>query len=118
MAELHRFIGLAVLALAVGAAGWSTLLVVRNRPGGRPYLGTLGVVVVGAAAAALLGLVLLVGGPGPGDPLHLVYGVVAVAALPVAVIAAAGRRPRTQSLVLLAAALVEVGVLVRLVQTG
>jgi hypothetical protein len=118
VADLHRAIGLAVLALAAVAAGWSVALSVRSGAGGRPYLATLAIVVAGALAAALLGLVLLAGGPGPGDPLHLVYGVVAVGALPIAAVAASGRRPRTQSLVLLAAALVEVGVLVRLVQTG
>ncbi len=118
MAELHRAIGLGVLAVAGVGAGWSAILSFRGRAGGRPYLATVVLVVLGALAAAVLGLVLLAGGPGPGDPLHLVYGVIAVAALPVAVLAAAGRRPRTQSLVLLAGALVEVGVLVRLVQTG
>ncbi len=118
MADLHRLIGLGTLALAIVAAAWSVALTVRSRAGGRPYLGLLGVVVLVALVAALLGLLLLATGSAPADPLHLVYGVIAVTALPVAAALATGRRARTQSVALLLGGLVEIGVLVRLIQTG
>jgi hypothetical protein len=118
MADVHMAIGLAALALAIVGAAWSAVLSVRRRAGGRAYLGGLGAVVLVALAAALLGLLLLATGSAPADPLHLVYGVVAVVALPLAAAFAAGRRPRSQSLALLLGAAVEIGVIVRLFQTG
>lgn len=118
MADVHRFIGLAGIAVAAVALAWSVIIVAARREAGRPYLVGLAVVVIVAVAAAVGGLILLLTGPGPADPLHIVYGAIAVLAIPAGIAVAAGRTPRRQSIVLLVAVLVELGVTVRLLQTG
>jgi hypothetical protein len=70
------------------------------------------------ALAALAGIVVaLVDGP-PADPLHIVYGVLAVAALPGAAVAARGRTERAQTLVWAIAGLVLAILVLRLFQTS
>jgi hypothetical protein len=84
LADVHRLIavlvaiggGLLVLLVAVGE--------VRHRPPrfarDRVILAAILLVLAGSA----VGLVLLVRGPGPADPLHLLYAAVALLVLPVA----------------------------------
>lgn len=64
------------------------------------------------------GLGLLVGGTGPRDTLHLVYGMVALGSLPIGNALSRGARPRRAALIALAARIVLVAVIVRLFQTG
>jgi uncharacterized membrane protein len=71
-----------------------------------------------ALVAAAAGLVLLVGGSRPADPLHFLYGAVLVG-LALILRAAAGRRPtRRVGTWLVLGSLVLVGVLVRAFMTG
>jgi hypothetical protein len=67
--------------------------------------------------ALLTGLLSLAGGRGPADPLHFLYAVVALAALPVGrAWQGLARGPRPWPLAI--AGIVLLGVLVRLAQTG
>ena len=64
------------------------------------------------------GLGLLIGGSGPKEPLHLVYGVLAFGSLPVASSLTRSASPRRQALASLLAAVVMLVLLARLFQTG
>ncbi len=98
--------GVCIIALA----GW------LRPPMSRRWLDRL--VLAGLAIsslAAVLGLIAFVGGDHPDDPLHFLYAVVAVAALPVArAWGQSGPRPG----VMLLGGLVLLGVTLRLFQTG
>lgn len=118
MADVHRIVGLGGIAVAAIAVAWSVLIVVARRAADRAYLAALGVLVAVVLLAAIVGGLLLVTGSAPADPLHLLYGAIAVLAIPVGIGLAAGRTARRQSVVLFLAVLVELGVAVRLLQTG
>jgi hypothetical protein len=91
MTAVHGLLGSVLIAgslVVVVAATWSWLA--GRRSGGRldhrsatdrAVLAVLGVVVVGGS----LGVVLLITGSRPADPLHLLYGPAALVALPVAI---------------------------------
>jgi hypothetical protein len=74
--------------------------------------------VVTIAAGVIVGALLLVAGPGPSDPLHLLYGALALVALPGAALAASGRPARQRAIVLLVGSIVLIILVVRLFQTG
>lgn len=118
MTEIHRLLGQLVLVLALLSAAWAAVLVARGRPGSQLFIVNLGWTVAAALLAAIVGLLLLIGGPGPSDPLHLLYGALAVAALPGAALVAAGRPPRERAIVVLIGAVVLLIVVLRLFQTG
>ena len=103
-------VGLLFLAAVAASAGWSR---------GRPWLDRAMLIQVATAAAALVtGLLLLIAGNRPADPLHLLYGVVLVA-IALVVRAAAGRRPtRRVGVWLVLGSLVLGGVLFRAFMTG
>jgi hypothetical protein len=61
---------------------------------------------------------MLIGGPGVDDGLHLVYGALAVAALPVAAIYAAGHPLRRRLATWTVAGVVLLILMLRLFQTG
>lgn len=65
-----------------------------------------------------IGLGNLFGVGGPRDPLHLLYAVAAAVALPLAASFARGGSPRERGVATLLGAVVVVGVIVRLFQTG
>jgi hypothetical protein len=88
---VHNLLGLASIAGAltvVGAAAWS--VIAGWRSGGRldhrfaVDRAVLAVLVM-VAAAGLAGLTRMLGGSGPADPLHLVYGPAALISVPVAI---------------------------------
>ena len=83
LADIHR-----ILAVLVAAGGVAVALVVvvgavTHRPvrfaRDRAILTAIGLVAIGAAT----GLVILLGGGAPADPLHLLYGALALLILPV-----------------------------------
>ncbi len=99
----------AVATCAIAAAGW-----VRP-PMSRLWLDRAVLVGVGAALiAVVVGAIAGLTGPGPEDPLHLLYAALAVAILPVA--RAWGDAPRPGAMLLGGLALL--GVTLRLFQTG
>ena len=99
-------------------AVWSVgLVVARRAPGPLFRVNLIWVEVVVAAAAAVGGLFLLTGG-GPQDALHTLYGVLAVAALPIAASYAGGRSDRQAAVTWLIATIVLLILVLRLFQTG
>jgi hypothetical protein len=75
------------------------------------------VAIVAAAMAALTGVVLLVNGRRPREALHLLYGFLAIAAVPLAASLAA-RNPRRGGLYHLLAGVLLLGLCFRLAGTG
>jgi hypothetical protein len=118
LSEFHRLVAEVALALGVVTTGWALLLLLVRREPGTLFFANLAWTVGLIALAALLGLATLIGGPGVHDGLHLVYGVLAVAALPVAAFVAAGHPPRRRLATWLVAGLVLLILLLRLFQTG
>jgi hypothetical protein len=100
---------IAVATSAIAVAGW------LRPPMSRLWLDRAVLAGTGAAlVAALTGALAFATATGPGDPLHFVYAIVAVAALPIA--RAWGSAPRPGPM--LVGGLVLLGVTVRLFQTG
>jgi hypothetical protein len=99
----------------VGEAVWRAW---RPRSPGRAS-GTLEtLVLIAILVTAAGGLGLLTGGAGPHDSLHLLYGVLALGALPVAGTFSKNASPRRAGLIALVARVVLLVLLLRLFQTG
>ena len=118
MSDLHRLLAEVGLALALLNAVWSVALVALGRAPGRLYLVNLIWVVVIVTAVAGLGAILLVTGSGPHDALHLVYGALAIVALPIAAGVGSARPERHKAVIGLVASVVLVIIVLRLFQTG
>jgi hypothetical protein len=116
--DLHRLAAELVLVLAVVAVVSSVVGLATHRPASRLLVVQLAWVGSLSTVAAVLGLAVLAGGPGPQDPLHLVYGALAVGAMPVAAMFGAGRPERQQLIVSLIAGIVLLILVLRLFQTG
>jgi hypothetical protein len=116
--DLHVVLALvsvvAMAGVAVEGAGRAFL----RRPPGRFAAATRGaaVVVVGMTMAG--GVAMLVRGDRPGELLHFVYSVLALALVPFADSLAAHASPRRRGLARLLGALVALGVIARLFATG
>ena len=81
---IHRLLGYGAAAAAVIGLLWSLALVATGRPGGARFEQLQAAVVSVFLVAAASGGLLLVSGSRPGDGLHLVYAVVALAVIPLA----------------------------------
>lgn len=119
MAEIHGLAARVTLLVAILIAAWSIGLAIARRPIPTLLQGGLVWAVVLIAVSGLLGvLVALVARP-PADPLHVVYGLLALAVLPGAWgIARHGSDARRPVIVLVIAAIVLLVLLFRLFQTG
>lgn len=117
MDVVHSTLAYAAVAAVLFGTAWTAVLVVQRRPGGRLFARYQVLVVGLVILAAVAGAVRLVFNSHPADNLHLLYGVVAVAALPVARSFLAGKEPR-DSVLMLVAFVVLAGVLFRLFSTG
>ena len=84
MEQLHRVLAYATVAGVLLAVGWTVAVVVSGRGGGQRLESLQSAVVGVVALTAIVGLVQLVSGHGPHDQLHLLYGFLAVAAIPFA----------------------------------
>ncbi len=118
MTDVHRILAYVTVAAALVGLAWSIALAVGNRAAGRSYIILGGVAIGVALMGGAIGALLLGTGHSPNDALHLVYGLVSFVALPIAAVFAVGRSPRGQALVMTLGWLVELGVVVRLFQTG
>jgi len=119
MAEIHALSARIVLVLVLVTAAWSVVVAATRRPVGAALAGGLVWVVVMIAASGLLGVVTALVGSPPADPLHLVYGVLAVLVLPGTWAITRNRAdPRRTALILGVASIVQVILVVRLFQTG
>jgi putative Mn2+ efflux pump MntP len=88
---VHDLLGLATIAgslTLVGVGVWSVIAGKRSR-GGLDHRFAVDRAVLAVllllAAAALVGMAMLMSGSHPADPLHLVYGVAALICVPVAI---------------------------------
>lgn len=104
MAEFHGLAAVVALGLSVLAVPWALLLVLARAPLGRFFVANVVWVVLAVVAASLVGLVMLVSGSVPTDPLHLLYGGLAVAVWPAFGLVIAGRSgPRVARFALIGA---------------
>jgi hypothetical protein len=118
VSQAHALVGLLAVALGVVAVLWSSGLLLLRRPPGTLFLGSLIWLVAVIGLAAILGAATALSSAPPGDPLHIVYGVLALAVLPGAAFVASGRTGRQQAIVATIAAVVLTILLFRLLQTG
>jgi hypothetical protein len=115
MAALHAAF---LWVVAVAAVLWVATGVPRGRAGGGGVAGLANLLLVAAAGlAALGGLALLVTGHRPRDPLHLLYGVLIPAVVPVTE-GYSRRRPDRVILHRVAGGVVVAAILFRLQTTG
>ncbi|MDA8201973.1 MAG: hypothetical protein M0Z49_04300 [Chloroflexi bacterium] len=84
MEQLHRTLAYAVVAGVLAAVVWTAAALVTGRGGGERLHSFQNAVVGLVALAAIVGLVLFVTGHSPHDQIHLLYGFLALAALPFA----------------------------------
>lgn len=115
---LHQGFARVVLIYSLILALWGLLLYVRRSGPSGGYLGALILAEGIAALQGIIGLVLVVQGHRPADPLHYLYGVVAVLTLPAAYLFSSGGTDRRDSLVFGLAALFLVGIAIRGIATG
>ena len=106
-----------IAALLAALLAWALICALRGQVG-RRYLAGLWVAQLLIIAQCALGLILLVGAPRPGLPLHIVYGAVAALCLPAALRYNRGRGGRWEALIFAAACLFLLGVLARAYQTA
>lgn len=126
MDRLHSAGGPLLLA-AVAILGVAAVTVLVASRSGNPALEAVGAGWVDRLRAALaillvaeaaIGAVLFIRGARPAEWLHLVYGVAALAVLPLAGSLAIGRSPTARTAVIAGGALVALILLWRLVSTG
>lgn len=118
MSDAHRLVAEVALALALLAATWALGLAATGRSPGRFFAVNLAWAGIAIVATAVLGLFLFATGSALGDPLHLVYGALAMAAIPVAAAVVTRRPASQQTTVLVIATIVLLILLLRLFQTG
>lgn len=116
--DLHQFLA-AMSFLAMGlVAAEGGVRAARATPPGRLAGRVTGLMLILVAATGAGGLALLAARHRPEEMLHLLYGVVAFAAVPVADQAAAGSSPRRRGVARLVGGVIGLGVILRLFATG
>jgi len=119
MAEIHGFLARVTLVLILATTAWSGLLLATRRPIRPALVGGLIWVVGLLGLTGLMGALAAVTTDPPKDPLHVVYGVLALAVLPGAwAIGRSQADSRGAARVLVVASLVLLILVVRLFQTG
>ena len=117
IALLHANLFYTISALVAALALWGLAAALVGQGAGARYRAALWVAVLLIAAEGLLGAILLLGGRGLPQAMHLVYGTIAAASLPLAL--GAARIPeRRSSLILAATCFWVVAIAVRAWQTG
>ena len=118
MDPIHRLLAYGSGAAALVGVVWSLVLVATGRPGGRRFEQAQAAIVSVFLIAAVSGGLLLLIGARPGEALHLLYAVVALALIPLAR-SFLGRTSARAAAALLFAAFVVLGaVTYRLFATG
>ena len=118
MESLHGLVAQLVLVLAVIGAAWTVGLAVARRTGGPMLYGELVWIVLAIAVAGLIGIVIAISAAPPRDALHVLYGLLAGAALPLAALVARDRPPRQRTAILAIALVVLLILVVRMFQTA
>lgn len=116
--SLHLALALASAGMAAGVGLEAALRGWRNVPPGRlaAWLQRLTVMLLGITSAGGLGL--LAGGAAPREGLHFVYALVAIAIVPVGGSLFARVPARARAIAAAFSAVVVLGVILRLFQTG
>lgn len=117
MDAIHHVLAYAAAACAIVGVGWSSLLVFRRRVGGPGFEQFQAVVVTVVLVEAASGLIQLSRGR-PNEGLHLLYGLVAVALIPLARSFFGREGGRVGPVVLVVAFMVLGAVIFRLFSTG
>lgn len=115
---MHGLTAQIALVLALALAGSATVLALTRHATGSFFIaGTLwtGFVV---GLAAVFGIGVAITDHVPQDPLHIVYGVLAVGVVPGAAVVASGRTGPRQAAVWAIAGIILVIIVLRLFQTG
>ena len=116
MAELHSF-GASVVLGAVVVTGLAAILIAIR--GGSPWTNRLRIGLIAVIGLqVVVGLALFATGVRPREPLHLLYGLAALAILPLAGTFASEAPPRPRAWVLAVACLILLVVAWRLASTG
>jgi hypothetical protein len=115
---VHLVVAEVALVLVALATAWSAVLLVGRRLPGRYFTVNLGWTVVAIACAALLGAGVLLTEGAPHDALHLLYGALALVALPLSAVLAARRPVGQRALVMTVGTVVLLILVLRLFQTG
>lgn len=118
MNQLHGFVGMLALVLTALAALWSVGTALAGKPPGRLFVGNLVWVVLGVVIAAATGGLVAVAERPPDDPLHVVYGVIALGVIAGTALVMVNRPESQRSAVLSVGAIVLAILLFRLVETG
>lgn len=97
---------------------WGLFLYVRGSNPSSGYIGAIVIMEGIAIVQGLIGLAVVISGHRPHDPLHYVYGVVAVVVLPAAYFFSDNASERKDSLIFGLAGLLLVGIAIRAAATG
>ena len=115
---IHLSLAYAAAAVTLVGIGWSISLWLRKGAGGPRYVQFQAAVTSLLIVASASGLVMLVSGARPADGLHLAYGIVAVALIPLAR-SLGGRGSGRRAALFMSSAFVVLGAIVyRLFTTG
>lgn len=118
MNQLHGFIGMLALVLTALAALWSVGNALAGKPPGRLFVGNLVWVVLGVVLAAGSGGLVAIAQQPPEDPLHVVYGIIALGVIAATAVLMVSRPESQRSAVLSVGGVVLAILLFRLVETG
>jgi hypothetical protein len=116
--QLHGFVGMLALVLTALAALWSVGNALAGKPPGRLFVGNLVWVVIGVVLAAASGGLVAIAQQPPEDPLHVVYGIIALGTVAGTALLLVTRPEGQRSAVLSIGGIVLAILLFRLVETG
>jgi hypothetical protein len=119
IALLHNRLQLTITIVLLVITCWGLVNFFRNGAVGRLYASMLTIAGLLLLAEGLLGLALLFGSRQPARlVLHLVYGTLAVLALPLAYLMSRARSERTRLMIFSLTSLFLVGIVIRAYETG
>ncbi len=116
---LHDRLQVTITLVLLVLAAWGLILFLRGKTGGNGYRAALTVAALLIGSEVLLGILLLFAGlRPPGLAMHLVYGFVAVTAIPALLLYTRDRTGRMNALISALVSLLLAGVAVRAWETG
>lgn len=119
LAVLHDRLSITFLLFMLIASIWGFWLTLRGEGPSGSYWGTLAIGELLIVAEAILGVILFIAGRVPARTgVHILYGVVAVIALPAAFFFTRGRESRYETLIYAIVTLFLAGVTIRARLTG
>lgn len=116
--SLHQGFATVFMLYSLLMGLWGIFLYFRGRNPSGGYLGALVLDEGVAVLQGLIGIGLLLQGHRPADPLHYLYGVVAVITIPAAYFLGSGAQERKDSGIFGLAGLLLVGIAIRGMMTG